>query len=134
MQQEIILFLKNILNSRENDKTKKLLIKNKEIVGYWLFFVIAIYFIDGIDAIMRLKKGGDLGEYTEYGMPIHAVSKDGLPDVLFLIVSGGVILVFTYFLLRGIVLNKWKSLTVQWRLLGLFFLFYILVQLLLYIC
>ena len=101
---------------------KQLLRKNKDIVGSWGFFLISIYFIDGIDAIVRLRKGSRLGEYTELGMPIHSVSKEGLPEWLFIMVSGIVIMIVAYYLGRGLVFNNWRKQTIQRRFLGIFFL------------
>ena len=100
---------------------KQLLRKNKDIVGSWFFFVISIYFIHGIDAIIRLRKGGHLGEYTELGMPIHSVSKEGFPEWLFIMVSGTVMLIAAYYLGRGLVFSNWRKQTIQRRFLGILF-------------
>ena len=86
-----------------------------------VFFVISVYFIDGIDAIIRLRKGGHLGEYTEYGMPVHSVSKEGLPEWLFIIVSGIVMLIAAYYLGRGLIFNNWRKQTIQRRFLSILF-------------
>ncbi|MBT6120263.1 hypothetical protein HOH45_02205 [bacterium] len=95
--------------------------KNKEVLGSWTFFLFSIYFIDGMDAILRLKNGGWLGTYTELGVPIHSVTKDGLPDWLLVMMTCIVMGVAIYCLCRSLVIRGWKDKNLKKRILGILF-------------
>ena len=87
----------------------------------WFFLIASFYFMNGLDAISRLKQGGWLGRYTEAGIRIHSVSAKGLPEWLYTVMLVLLVMPVFYIHLEGLVIKGWKEKSLFRRVVSILF-------------
>lgn len=83
----------------------------------WVFFVVSQQFMYGIDAILRLKKGGWIGGYTSEGFRVQSVAQSGMPDLVTIILIGGIFFISVYMLLQALHFRNWLNLSIRRKLI-----------------